>query len=136
MADTMSVKLVTPTRSYFSGEVTQIVASGADGEFGLMPGHDPWMVALGMGPLTITGADGEQHLFFTNGGFCQVDDDNVVILAEVCEQDNDIDIERAEEAKQRAEERLDSKEPDVDLLRAEAALKRALYRLDIASANK
>ncbi|HPQ69246.1 MAG TPA: F0F1 ATP synthase subunit epsilon [bacterium] len=134
MADTLSVKLVTPTRKLYEAEATNIIAPGANGEFGIMTGHDPWMVALGMGPLKIQNTNGELEQFFTNGGFCQIDEDKVVILAEVCEASIHIDVTRAENAKKRAEERIAAspKDDSIDLLRAEAALRRALYRLDIA----
>lgn len=134
MADTLTLKLVTPHRLLFSGDVKSFVAPGKNGEFGIMPGHDPWLVALGMGPLTITSATGEEQSFFLNGGFCQIDDDKVDILGEVCEAAADIDLERAEGAKKRAEERIKiaAKDDHIDLIRAEMALHRALYRLDLA----
>jgi len=134
MADKLSVKLVTPTRRLYEAQAASIVAPGEKGQFGVMPGHDPWMVALGMGPLVIVSPEGEEKQYFTNGGFCQVDDDKVVLLAEVCEAAQEIDIERAQAAKKRAEERIKeaAKNPSIDQLRAEAALRRALYRLDLA----
>lgn len=133
MADTLSVKLITPTRKLYEAEAVNIIAPGANGEFGILPGHDPWMVALGMGPLVIHTPQGDTERFFTNGGFCQIDEDNVVILAEVCESALDIDTQRAEAAKTRAEERIiiAPKDDSINLMRAEVALRRALYRLNI-----
>jgi F-type H+-transporting ATPase subunit epsilon len=134
MADKLSVKLVTPTKRLFEATASSLVAPGANGQFGVMPGHDPWMVALGMGPMTIVTTEGEEKHYFTNGGFCQIDDDKVVLLTEVCEAAHEIDVERAQAAKKRAEERIKEapKDPNIDQLRAEAALRRALYRLDLA----
>jgi F-type H+-transporting ATPase subunit epsilon len=134
MADKLSVKLVTPTRRLYEAQAASVVAPGVKGQFGIMPGHDPWMVALGMGPMTIVSPEGEEKLYFTNGGFCQVDDDKIVLLAEVCEAAHEIDVERAQAAKRRAEERIKEapRNPSIDQLRAEAALRRALYRLDLA----
>ena len=134
MADTLHIKLVTPTRKIYEADADSIVAPGVEGEFTLLPGHDPWMVALGMGEMVIASVGTEDKFFFTSGGFCQIDEDNVVVLAEVCEPSLEIDTERAEAAKKRAEERIQKSTSDetIDILRAEIALKRALFRLDIA----
>ncbi len=138
MADTLSLKIVTPLKRLFEGAASSLVAPGASGQFGVMPGHDPWMVSLGMGPMVVVTGAGEEQRFFTCGGFCQVDDDKVVVLAEVCEAAADIDVDRAQAAKKRAEDRLREapKDANIDQLRAEAALRRALYRLELADVIK
>ncbi|MDP8222815.1 MAG: F0F1 ATP synthase subunit epsilon [Candidatus Lernaella stagnicola] len=134
MADTLIVKVVTPAQKLYDGEAGSIVAPGKQGEFGILPGHDPWLVALGMGPLHIQNAKGESWAFFLNGGYCRIDDNHVEVLAETCESADKIDMERAAAAKGRAEERIkaSAKDEDVDMMRAEAALRRALYRLEVA----
>jgi len=136
--DKLNIKVVTPTRKIYEAEGVSVIGTSVEGQFELLPNHDPWMIALGMGELKISGAGDEKTMFFANGGFCQIDDNNVVILAEVCERCDEIDVERAEEAKHRAEERLAKGNSDetIDLLRAEASLKRALFRLDIADTLK
>ncbi|NLH47959.1 MAG: F0F1 ATP synthase subunit epsilon [Myxococcales bacterium] len=133
MADTITVKLVTPHRLLFDDKATSVVGPGKNGEFGVLPGHDPWFLGLGMGLLVITSPNGDVKRYFLNGGFCQIDDDNVVILAEVCEPSSEIDVERALAAKKRAEERLKSagKDETLDYVRAEMAMRRALHRLEI-----
>jgi F-type H+-transporting ATPase subunit epsilon len=118
----------------FEGPAAEFIAPGRAGEFGVLPGHDPWFVALGMGPLSITEPKGQAKEFFLNGGYCQIDDESVVILAETCEPALKIDVERAKAARQRAEDRIKNapKDDSIDVARAEAALTRALARLEIA----
>jgi F-type H+-transporting ATPase subunit epsilon len=134
MAETLKLKLVTPHRRLFDGAAAAFIAPGKEGEFGVMPGHDPWFVALGMGRLVVTKAGGGESAFFVNGGYCQIDEDQVDILAEVCEASDQIDVERARAARQRAEDRIKAapKDDAIDLIRAELALRRALYRLEVA----
>jgi F-type H+-transporting ATPase subunit epsilon len=134
----MTLKLVTPHARLFDGPAAMFVAPGKLGEFGVLPGHDPWFVALGVGSLVVTKPSGETKEYFLNGGYCQIDDDNVVMLAEVAEPGDKIDVERAKAAKQRAEERLKNtaKDDSIDLMRAEFALRRALYRLEVAGRAK
>jgi F-type H+-transporting ATPase subunit epsilon len=133
MADTLMVTLVTPHRRLFDGMAKSFLAPGKNGEFGILPGHDPWVVALGMGALTVTPAEGPDEAFFLNGGFCQIDEDKVEILAEIAEVATEIDVERAAAAKKRAEERIKEalQDDDVDLMRAEMALRRSLMRLGL-----
>jgi len=129
MADTLKLQVVTPHRLVFEGDVDGFIAPGQEGEVGILPGHDPWFILMGMGPLKVGAKQ-----FFVNGGFCQVDSDHVRILAEIGERAEDIDVERAKAAKDRAEKRLGDalKNSEIDVVRAELALRRALYRLDIA----
>ncbi len=133
MADTITLKLVTPGAKLFDGEATSFVAPGKDGEFGILPGHDPWLVALGMGLLKVVTPGGDEQTFFLSGGYCRIDSDQVDILAEICESSLDINLERAKAAHARAQERVTEamKNEDIDVFRAEAALRRALSRIDI-----
>jgi len=136
--ETINVKLVTPTRKLYEATATAVVAPGQEGQFGVMAGHDPWFVALGMGPLVINKPGGGEEHFFLNRGFCQIDENQVIILAEVGEFAHEIDVERAQAARKRAEDRLKIafRDETIDQLRAEAALRRALYRLDLAEIVK
>lgn len=138
MADTLTLTIVTPHAKLFDGPAIGFVAPGKVGVFGVMPGHDPWFVALGTGPLVVNKTANENKEFFINGGYCQIDDDRVSLLAEVAEPSDKIDVERAKSAKQRAEERLKNapKDDSIDVLRAEMALHRALYRLELAGHSK
>jgi F-type H+-transporting ATPase subunit epsilon len=102
------------------------------GIFVVLPGHAPLLSNLEIGPLTAVLPDGGKVSFALNGGFAQVLDDHVLILSKTIESDSDIDVERAERALQRAEERLKKPSESLDVARAEAALKRALTRLTVS----
>jgi len=127
-------ELVTPIKVAARYKVDQVVIPGALGQFGVLPGHDPFMTLLGTGQL-VTYRDGEEHYYFIDRGFCEVEEGKVVVLAEVCEASDEIDVERAIAAKNRAESRIRNAvvDADIDFARAEAALLRSLSRIEIAS---
>jgi F-type H+-transporting ATPase subunit epsilon len=130
--DTLKLEIVTAERQLFSAEVRAVIAPGVEGQLGILPHHAPLMTMLQAGELVIKKEDEEDFLFIS-GGFLEVRPDKVIILADACEYCEEINISRAEEAKQRAEERL--KMPPVtgmDHTRAEAALRRSLVRLKVA----
>jgi len=115
-------------------DVSEVSLPGAMGLFVVLPGHAPLLSTLEVGVLVAKFVDGEEHSFAVNGGFCEVLNDQVLVLAQTVEMDAEIDVARAEAARERAEARL--KEPaggDTDVARAEAALKRALIRLQVAT---
>jgi F-type H+-transporting ATPase subunit epsilon len=94
-------------RSLFEGEVEFIIANGADGELGVLARHAPLMTILKPGPLRIQETfGGEEQLLFVGGGFLEVLPDRVTVLADVAEHADEISIEKAEEARRRAQERL------------------------------
>ncbi|MFZ3171007.1 MAG: F0F1 ATP synthase subunit epsilon [Carboxydocellales bacterium] len=125
-----SIKLdiVTPERIVYSQEADFIVAPGSDGQLGVLPGHAALITSLDVGILKIKANDKEEKLAIS-GGFFEIKENKAVVLAETAERSEDIDITRAIQAKERAEQRLATKEADTDLLRAEASLKRAMTRL-------
>jgi F-type H+-transporting ATPase subunit epsilon len=132
----MKFELATPTRLVVSSEVDEVVAPGAEGYFGVWPGHAPFLTTLGAGEVTYRRGRNEQHLAVV-GGFAEVTAERVIILAEHAERPEEIDRERAERARQRAEQRLAGKSPtgrpeEIDYARAAAALARALARLQVA----
>ena len=132
----MQLELATPTRLLVSSEVDEVVAPGTEGYFGVLPGHAAFLTTLAAGELTYRQGREEQHLAVI-GGFAEVSGDRVIILAEAAERPEEIDRERAERAKQRAEQRLAGRSPtegseDLDYARAVAALSRALARLRVA----
>lgn len=132
MAETrIHLEIVTPFRQVYSGEVTSIRAPGVEGYFGVLPRHTPFMVALTVGELTVAENGVEKH-FATSGGFAEVLPNRVTILAETAEEAAEIDIERAEEARARAERRLAEGRTRWDVDRARAALLRAKNRLQVA----
>lgn len=127
------LEVVTPTRPLVSEEVTELVAPGSEGYFGVLPGHAPFMTTLKIGELTYWKGREEHHLFVA-WGYAEVRPDKVVILAETAERAEEIEVERAESARRRAEERLrHGGDERTDVVRAQAALQRALARLEVAA---
>jgi F-type H+-transporting ATPase subunit epsilon len=101
------LRVVSVERSLFEGEVEFIIANGADGELGVMARHAPLMTVLKPGPLRIQEVmGGAEELLFVGGGFLEVLPDRVTVLADVAEHADEISVERAEEARRRAQERL------------------------------
>ncbi len=128
--------VVTAERVVYSGDVDMIIAPGVQGQLGILPHHAPLMTMLAPGELRIKKGNEEVSLAIT-GGFLEVRPDRVVVLADAAERADEIDIQRAEEAKRRAEQRLAQKHAQgIDGARAEAALRRALTRLKVAERVK
>ena len=131
----IKVEIVTAERIVYSGEVNEIVAPGAEGQLGILPHHAPLMTSLDAGELVIKTESGEEILAIS-GGFIEVRPDRVIILADQAERAEEIDLERAEAARKRAEQRLQDKTTDVDAAKADAALRRAMVRLSVAEKVK
>ncbi|HEV8642937.1 MAG TPA: F0F1 ATP synthase subunit epsilon [Methylomirabilota bacterium] len=133
MAEGLTLEIATPTRLVVSGVVDEVVAPGIEGYFGVLPGHAPFLTTLGVGELTYRKGREEYHLAVA-GGFAEVRNDKVIVLADSAERPEEIDRARAERARERAERRLSGRtEEEVDYARAAAALSRALTRLQVAS---
>lgn len=130
MANTIRLDIVTPDRMVYSEDVNMVIARATDGDLGILPGHAPLIAGLDIWPLRIMKDEGENQLAMC-GGFIEVRPQKVTILASCAELPEEIDVKRAEAAKERAEARLRSKE-DIDVHRAEIALKRATMRLRVA----
>jgi F-type H+-transporting ATPase subunit epsilon len=129
----LHLELATPTRLAVSEEVDEVVAPGVEGYFGVLAGHAAFLTTLAAGELTYRQGRQERYLA-VNGGFAEVRDDKVIILADTAERPEEIDRERAERARERAERRLSGRsQDDIDFARASAALARALARLQVAS---
>lgn len=111
-------------------EIDEVIAPGSVGELGILPSHAPLVTSLQAGSLRVKRAGSEDD-FFISGGFLEVREDNVKVLADAAERGTEIDLERAELARQRAEDRLRG-EQTVDRIRAEASLRRSLVRLKVA----
>ena len=133
----MQVEVVTPERKVVSRECTMVSARAVDGDIGILPRHIPLVTVLAPGVVKIKG-EGHVSTLAVSGGFLEVSPDSrVTILAETAELSNEIDVERARKARQRAEERLKLRgNPDVDALRSEIALRKAMIRLEAAEAKK
>jgi F-type H+-transporting ATPase subunit epsilon len=128
MSKTLLLEIVTPDRKVLSEPVDYVGAPGVVGEFGVLPNHIPFLSALGIGNLYYK-VGGKSHYVFVAGGFAEVGADKVTVLAEVAEKATEIDAERAQKAKERAEVRLAQQQDKLDYARAQAALRRALARI-------
>ena len=132
MAERLTLELATPTRLVVSAEVDEVVAPGSLGYFGVLPGHAPLLATLGIGEVTYRIGRDEHHVA-VSGGFAEVRNDKVIILADSAETPADIDRTRAERARDRAEGRLSGRnQEEIDYARAAAALARAVTRLQVA----
>ncbi len=134
MENKIRLEIVTPYGLVFSDEVDEVTASGSEGEFGVLPGHAPFLTTLKVGMLTYKKGS-ETRYFFVNWGYADVGPDKVLILADSAEKSEDIDVERAKAAMKRAEERL-KKAEEIDFHRAEAAIERAVTRVQIAEKRR
>jgi F-type H+-transporting ATPase subunit epsilon len=129
---TVSVSIVTPDGPVYESDVEMVSTKAASGELGILPGHVPMVAPLAIGAVRLK-KDGHTDLVAVSGGFLEVRPDKVTILAQAAENANEIDIDRAIRAKQRAEERLQrQKQSEIDYRRAELALRRALNRINVA----
>ena len=128
--DKLSLDIVTPHGTVFSGQVDEVDASGADGDFGVLAGHAPLMAILRIGALVVK-TDSKPGYYFVGSGYAEVLSDKMIVLAESAERAEDIDVERAMEKKKRLELMLAKKE-NVDFTRAQVALERAIARIRIA----
>jgi F-type H+-transporting ATPase subunit epsilon len=133
----LTLEIVTPDRALLREEVDEVVVPGSQGEFGVLPGHTPLLSTLKIGELWYRQGQ-EKHYLAIAFGFVEVLPDRVTVLAQVGERAQDIDVQRAERAKQRAEQRLAQAQPqltqiDFDIERARIALMKSLLRLQVAS---
>jgi F-type H+-transporting ATPase subunit epsilon len=129
MADRrIQLDIVTPERLSFSGEVDSVNLPGALGEFGVLPGHTPFLSALKIGAMHLR-TQGRMVAFALNQGIAEVTPEKVTVLVKTAERAEEIDVERAEAARARAEQRLREQREEIDTTRAEAALQRSLARL-------
>ena len=129
MAELFTVEIITPDRVFYTGQATMIEFNTMAGEIGVYPKHIPLTTVIRPGIVTIHEENGDKKAA-VHAGFAEIRGDKVSILAEIAEWPEEIDRERAEKARQRAQERLTSKAEGMDLIRAELALKKALVRLD------
>ena len=132
MADRLTLEITTPMRLVVAEQVDEVVAPGVEGYFGVLPGHAPFLTTLGVGVVTYRIGRDEKQLAIA-GGFAEVRNDKVIILADSAERPEEIDRARAERARERAERRLSGRsQDDVDYARAQIALARALVRIQVS----
>jgi len=128
----LHVEIVTAEKIVYSAEgIDEVVAPGADGEFAVLPQHAAFITTLAPGEMRII-RGGDEEVMAVTGGFFEVRNDRVVILADAAERAEEIDIARAEAARRKAEESLRERVELADLAQTQAALMRALARLRVA----
>ena len=134
MAENIRLEVVTPEKQVVNDLAQIVMAPGSMGEFGVLAGHTPFMTSLNTGALHYRDENGKDQFVFVSGGFAEALPDKVTVLAEAAERMEDIDIERAKTAVERAEKRLsDARDKEkVDTARAKAAIDRAVVRIRIA----
>ena len=130
MDDRLALKIVTPDRVFYEGEADMVEFNTTEGEIGVYKRHIPMTVIIKPGILTITEGE-EKKTAALHAGFAEILPDAVTIMAEIIEWPVEIDEKRAEQAKERAEERLRSRSPETDIARAETALQRAIARIEV-----
>ena len=134
----LKLEIVTQERRVYSADdVEMVVAPGSEGEMGILPRHAPLITSLQEGVMRVKRAAGREEVLAIHGGFMEVLPDQVTVLADAAERAEEIDLARAEEARQRAEELMKQRREDkVDYVRVETALRRSLVRLKIAEGRR
>jgi len=130
------VEIITPSKSAYKGQVISITVPGTLGNFQVLYNHAPLLSSLEIGKIQIEDATGQHIEYATSGGTIEVRDNKVLILADSVESADEIDVERAKRAIERAKERLETRgKGDIDILRAELSLQRAMNRMKFVSAS-
>lgn len=135
MAKTFYLEIVTPDRSFFSGDVEMLIVKTPDGEMGILSGHIPMVVVAAIGPIKIK-KEGEWLEASISEGFMEIKQEKAIVLADTAEWPNEIDINRAKAAEKRARERLKRQLSQIEYKRSQEALQRALTRLKVAKVIK
>lgn len=126
------LKVVTPDKLFFEGEIDMLVARTIEGDVGILLNHSPLVTILDIGRLVIKDGD-ERKIAACAGGYIDVRNNNITIVSDACEWEDEIDINRAERAKERASKRLEDK--GTDTFKAELALKKAINRINVGNKN-
>ena len=130
MADLVNVEIITPDRIFYQGEATMIEFNTTEGEIGVYPKHIALTTVIAPGIVTIS-TEEDSVKAAVHAGFAEILPDKVTLLAEIAEWPDEIDVERAHAAEERARERLERRDDNLDVMRAEMALKKALVRQNI-----
>lgn len=132
---TIKVSVVTPDGPVHESDVEMVSTKAQSGELGILPGHIPMVAPLQVGAVRLI-KDGKTDYVAVSGGFIEVRSEEVTILAQAAEESDEIDVDRAKRAKERAEQRLrERKDEHIDFKRAELALQRAVNRISVAERN-
>lgn len=136
MGKTFTLEIVTPDRRFYNDETEMVILKTSEGEMGVLYDHEPFVAPLAIGAIRIKEGNAFRWAA-TSGGFLTVRPEKTTLLVDSAEWIGEIDLERAERAKERAEERLrEGKEKGVDVMRADAALKRAINRIRLGKAHR
>ena len=128
----ISLKIIEPTKTSINGEFEHVIIPGIDGDIGVYEGHTPFITKIRSGVLTLyTGKKDQKEKFAIHDGFVMIEENSIKIIIELIESKDQIDVNRAEKARERAEKRINSPNADLDYKRAELALKRAVARLKV-----
>ena len=127
--------IVTIERKVYSEDVDMVIAPGSEGELGILPNHTPLLTTLKEGVLRVK-RGGEEEAFAIGGGIMEVLPDRVIVMADAAEHSDEIDVARAEQARQRAEALIKERPPGIDLDTALAALRRSQVRLKVAQRRR
>lgn len=125
----LSLEIITPSKQAFSGKVKSITVPGTAGSFQVLFNHAPLLSTFEIGKIKLEDLEGKEIEFATSGGTVEVTENKILILADSLESKEEIDINRAKQAYDRAKERLANRAKEVDSMRAEGALARAINRL-------
>lgn len=132
MADELMIEIVTPEKTVFDGRVEEVTIPGVEGEFGVLMGHESLLSAVKFGELNFT-KENKKSYYAVNTGYTEVTAQKVTILVESCEKAEDIDVDRAKRAKERAEQNLSKlTKDDPDFEKIKDALTRAEVRIKVA----
>jgi F-type H+-transporting ATPase subunit epsilon len=126
---TLEVQVVSPERILYEGRAEMVVCRTSDGEIAFLPGHVPFLGALGIAKVRALLPEGGEEAVAVHRGFVEMSHDRVIVLSDVAERREQIDVERAQAARARAESQLAANEDDEE---AQASLARAMVRLDVA----
>jgi F-type H+-transporting ATPase subunit epsilon len=129
---TIRLDFVSQDHMVFTGDVSEVLAPGSEGQMGILPRHAPLMTVLAPGEVVVRQPGREDQYFAVSGGWMEVRPDKVTILARTAERSDEIDLQRAEAARVRAEQLLADRTPEVDRARAEYAFRRSQIRLKVA----
>lgn len=126
----IEIKIIKPDGVIVAGEYDQVIIPGVDGDFGVLPGHTPFITKIRPGVISLINSN-QKDEYAIHDGFITVENDKVSVVCDTIEHKDEIDIKRAENSKNRAMERLKSNESEINYRRAEMSLKRAIVRLEI-----
>ncbi len=125
------LEIVTPENVFYSGNAERVVLRTITGDVCILRNHDPYVAPLGIGKMKVV-HDGKERYAVLSQGYIKVDNNKLTVLTDTAEWADQIDVDRAEAAKERARKRLEEKQEGIDFVRAEVALKKAIQRIEVS----